>query len=103
MRSLKVSVILSGVKEKILKISENMFMTKEGQGFGTFSVDQILVLTLGVLLFTSVIPTIADNVAGAVGGNVTGASATLLSLVVLVIVIVFIARLSQGTGTRGRQ
>jgi len=62
--------------------------------------DDVISLVIGVVLFASVIGLIADQIVGAQGGNVTGASSILLGLVVLFAVIVFIRGMLPGKGRR---
>lgn len=90
---------MRSLKTKVIETAKKLFTTEKG--FGTFSMEQILVLTLGVLLFTAVIPTIATNITSA-QTNLSGASSTLLGLVTLVIIIVFMSKLAGGSLKGGK-
>ena len=57
----------------------------------------IIGILVSVVIFVSLLPTIADQIAG-VGGNVTGASLVLIGLVPLFIVIGFIVSIVKYTG-----
>lgn len=67
---------------------------------GAFNVDAMLNILFVVLIFTSLIGTIATSIVGAQGGNVTGAASTLLGLTTLIITIVFVRSMIKGKGGR---
>ncbi len=58
---------------------------------------KILTLLIEVVIFTALIGTIANSVAG-VGGNVTGAALVLVGLITLFVTIGFIVAVSKTMG-----
>lgn len=69
----------------------------DGKVKGFFSMKAIMSLLLGIVMFTALVPTMAEQFTNA-QNNTSGAAATLLGLGMLIVVIIFFAKMIASNG-----